>query len=41
MAEFDIILWGATGYTGRLVAEHLLKTYGAASCATRSARRRA
>ena len=30
MAEFDIILWGATGYTGRLVAEHLLKTYGAA-----------
>jgi short subunit dehydrogenase-like uncharacterized protein len=28
MAEFDIILWGATGYTGRLVAEHLLKTYG-------------
>jgi len=30
MAEFDIIVWGATGYTGRLVAEHLLKTYGAA-----------
>src|SRR5580658_5347835 len=29
MAEFDIIVWGATGYTGRLVAEHLLKTYGA------------
>ncbi|HZZ88825.1 MAG TPA: saccharopine dehydrogenase NADP-binding domain-containing protein [Caulobacteraceae bacterium] len=29
MAEFDIILWGATGYTGRLVAEHLLQTYGA------------
>jgi short subunit dehydrogenase-like uncharacterized protein len=28
MAEFDIVLWGATGYTGRLVAEHLLKTYG-------------
>ena len=27
--EFDIILYGATGYTGRLVAEHLLKTYGA------------
>lgn len=26
---FDIILFGATGYTGRLVAEHLLKTYGA------------
>ena len=30
MAEFDVIVWGATGYTGRLVAEHLLKTYGAA-----------
>jgi short subunit dehydrogenase-like uncharacterized protein len=30
MAEFDIIVWGATGYTGRLVAEHMLKTYGAA-----------
>jgi short subunit dehydrogenase-like uncharacterized protein len=29
MAEFDIIVWGATGYTGRLVAEHMLKTYGA------------
>ncbi|HEX4198597.1 MAG TPA: saccharopine dehydrogenase NADP-binding domain-containing protein [Caulobacteraceae bacterium] len=27
--EFDIILYGATGYTGRLVAAHLLKTYGA------------
>jgi short subunit dehydrogenase-like uncharacterized protein len=30
MAEFDIIVWGATGYTGRLVAAHLLRTYGAA-----------
>ena len=30
MAEFDIIVWGATGYTGRLVAEHMLRTYGAA-----------
>src|SRR5579872_2694481 len=27
--EFEVVLWGATGYTGRLVAEHLLKTYGA------------
>ncbi len=27
--EFDVIVFGATGYTGRLVAEHLLKTYGA------------
>ncbi len=26
--EFDAIVYGATGYTGRLVAEHLLKTYG-------------
>jgi len=28
--EFEVICYGATGYTGRLVAEHLLKTYGAA-----------
>jgi short subunit dehydrogenase-like uncharacterized protein len=27
---FEVIVWGATGYTGRLVAEHLLQTYGAA-----------
>jgi short subunit dehydrogenase-like uncharacterized protein len=27
--EFDVIVYGATGYTGRLVAEHLLHTYGA------------
>ena len=26
--EFDIIVYGATGFTGRLVAEHMLKTYG-------------
>ena len=26
--EFDIVLYGATGFTGRLVAEHLVKTYG-------------
>jgi len=26
--EFDIILWGATGFTGRLVAEYLLGRYG-------------
>jgi short subunit dehydrogenase-like uncharacterized protein len=26
--EFDIILWGASGFTGRLVAEHLLHRYG-------------
>jgi short subunit dehydrogenase-like uncharacterized protein len=25
---FDVVLYGATGYTGRLVAAHLLKTYG-------------
>jgi short subunit dehydrogenase-like uncharacterized protein len=28
MAEFDVIVWGATGYTGRLVAQHMLNTYG-------------
>lgn len=27
--EFDVIVYGASGFTGRLVAEHLLKTYGA------------
>jgi short subunit dehydrogenase-like uncharacterized protein len=27
-AEFDIIVWGATGYTGRLVAEYLAQRYG-------------
>lgn len=27
--EFDVILWGASGFTGRLVAEHLLNIYGA------------
>lgn len=26
--EFDIIVYGATGFTGRLVAEHMLATYG-------------
>ena len=26
---FDLIVFGATGFTGRLVAEYLLKTYGA------------
>jgi len=27
-AEFDLIVWGATGYTGRLVAEYLAQRYG-------------
>lgn len=27
-AEFDLIVYGASGYTGRLVAEHLAKQYG-------------
>ncbi|MFW6094179.1 MAG: saccharopine dehydrogenase family protein [Pseudomonadota bacterium] len=27
--EFDVIVWGATGFTGRLVAEHLMQRYGA------------
>jgi short subunit dehydrogenase-like uncharacterized protein len=26
--EFDIVLWGATGFTGQLVAEYLLDRYG-------------
>jgi len=26
--EFDLILWGATGFTGQLVAEYLVETYG-------------
>ena len=26
--EFDIILWGATGFTGSLVAQHFVDTYG-------------
>ena len=26
--EFDIIVYGATGYTGRLVAEYLSEHYG-------------
>ncbi len=28
--EFDIILWGATGFTGQLVAEYLVARYGGA-----------
>lgn len=28
--DFDLIVFGATGFTGRLVAEYLHKTYGAA-----------
>ncbi len=28
--EFDIIVFGATGFTGRLVAEHFVREYGAA-----------
>ena len=27
-AEFDVIVYGATGYTGRLVAEYLAQRYG-------------
>jgi short subunit dehydrogenase-like uncharacterized protein len=25
--EFDIILWGASGFTGRLVADYLVRNY--------------
>jgi short subunit dehydrogenase-like uncharacterized protein len=28
--EFDIVVYGATGYTGRLVAEHFVREYGSA-----------
>ncbi|HSV02780.1 MAG TPA: saccharopine dehydrogenase NADP-binding domain-containing protein [Phenylobacterium sp.] len=27
-AEFDVVVYGASGYTGRLVAEHLARRYG-------------
>ena len=26
--EFEVVLWGATGFTGKLVARHLAQTYG-------------
>ena len=26
--KLDVIVYGATGFTGRLVAEHMLATYG-------------
>ncbi|WP_338446879.1 saccharopine dehydrogenase NADP-binding domain-containing protein [Pelagerythrobacter marensis] len=29
--EFDIVVYGATGYTGRLVAEHFVREYGDAA----------
>ena len=27
MRDFDIVIYGATGFTGRLVAEYLTQTY--------------
>lgn len=27
--EYDVVVWGATGFTGRLVAEYMYQTYGA------------
>lgn len=27
-AELDVVVYGATGYTGRLVAEYFLQRYG-------------
>ncbi|MFK4003264.1 saccharopine dehydrogenase family protein [Qipengyuania sp. NPDC077563] len=33
--EFDIIVYGATGYTGRLVAEHFVREYGASDSGTK------
>lgn len=29
LRDYDVVVWGATGFTGRLVAEHLSETYGA------------
>ncbi|MEO0319651.1 MAG: saccharopine dehydrogenase NADP-binding domain-containing protein [Pseudomonadota bacterium] len=29
MQDYDIIVWGASGFTGRLVADYLFQTYGA------------
>ena len=26
--EFDLIIWGASGFTGRLVAEYIFNKYG-------------
>lgn len=26
--QFSLVLWGSSGFTGRLVAEHLMKSYG-------------
>ena len=37
--EFDIIVYGATGYTGRLVAEHFVREYGNAANAPKWAMR--
>lgn len=31
--QYDVVLWGATGFTGRLVAEHLARAYDAADLA--------
>ena len=28
MSDFDVVVWGATGFTGRLVAQYLLRAYG-------------
>jgi short subunit dehydrogenase-like uncharacterized protein len=25
--EFDVVVWGATGFTGKLVCEHIAKNY--------------
>ncbi len=26
--NFDVIVWGSTGFTGKLVTEYLIKKYG-------------
>jgi short subunit dehydrogenase-like uncharacterized protein len=34
LQEFHVVVYGATGYTGRLVAEHMFKSYGAGGAVT-------
>ena len=30
--EFDVVVWGATGFAGRLTAQYLLERYGTSLC---------
>ena len=31
MREFEIVVWGASGFTGKLTAEYLLRKHGTLS----------